>query len=53
MFEFIKKVFAVTMTIFNFNSSNVNSLERVSMNIQECRTRANIININNNEPVCS
>ena len=39
------------MTFFNFNPSNVNSLECVSMNNQECRTRTKIININNNEPV--
>ena len=39
------------MKFFNFNPSNVNSLECVSMNNQECRTRTKIININNNEPV--
>ena len=39
------------MTFFNFNPSNVNSLECVSMNNQECRTRTKIININYNEPV--
>ena len=49
MFGFIKKVFVVAMTLFNFNSSNVNSLECVSMNNQECKTRTKIININNNE----
>ena len=39
------------MTFFNFNPSNVNSLECVSMNNQECKTRTKIINTNNNEPV--
>ena len=41
------------MTFFNFNpsKSNVNSLECVSMNNQECRTKTKIINTNNNEPV--
>ena len=34
-----------------FNLSNVNSLECVSMNNQECKTRIKIININNNKPV--
>ena len=34
-----------------FNLSSVNSLECVSMNNQECKTRTKIININNNEPV--
>ena len=51
MFGFIKKVFVVAMTFFNFNPSNVNSLEFVSMNNQDCKTRTKIININNNKPV--
>ena len=41
----------VAMTFFSFSPSNVNSLECVSMNNQECKTRTKIININNNEPV--
>ena len=41
----------VAMTFINFGPSNVNSLEYVSMNNQECRTRTKIIDINNNEPV--
>ena len=51
MFGFIKKVFVVAMTFFSLNLSNVNSLEWVSMNNQECRTRTKIINIDNNESV--
>ena len=51
MFGFIKKVFVVAMTFLNFNPSNANSLECVSINNHECRTRTKIININNNEPV--
>ena len=39
------------MTLFNFNPISINSLECVSMNNQECRTRTKIININNNEHV--
>ena len=34
MFGFIKNVFFTAMTYFNFNPSNVNSLECVSMNNQ-------------------
>ena len=49
MFAFIKKVFFTAMT--SFNLSNVNSLECVSMNNQECKTRTKTIYINNNEPV--
>ena len=46
MVGFIKNAFSTTMTFFNFNPSNVNSLEWVSMNNQECKTRTKIININ-------
>ena len=51
MFGFFKKIFFVAITLFSFNPSNVNSLECLSMNNQECKTRAKIININNNENV--
>ena len=37
--------------IFSFNVLNVNSLECVSMNNQECKARPKIIDANNNEPV--
>ena len=39
MFGLIKKVFISAMTFFNFNLSNVNSLECVSMSNQECKIR--------------
>ena len=39
------------MTFFSFNVLNVNSLESVSMNNQECKIRSEIINVNTNEPV--
>ena len=51
MFGFIKKVFVVAMTFFSYNVLNVNSLECVSMNNQDCKTRTKIISTNNNEPV--
>ena len=51
MLEFIKKNSVTITTFFNFNASNVNSLECVPMNNQECKTRVKIINTNNNEPV--
>ena len=44
-------MFVVAVIFFSFNPLNVNSLECVSMNNQECKTRTKIININNNEPV--
>ena len=49
MQRFLKKAFAM-MTAF-FNLSYVNSLERISMNNQECKARPKIIDVNNNEPV--
>ena len=39
------------MTIFSSNVLNVNSLECVSMNNQECKIRSEIINVNTNQPM--
>ena len=36
-----------------FNISHVNSLECVSMNNQECKTRTKIIDVKSNDPVFS
>ena len=49
MFEFIKKVFVVTMYFFSFNALNAIPLN-VSMNNQECRIRPEIINVKSNGP---
>ena len=49
MFGFVKKAFAVIMTLFNL--SYVNSLECVSMSNQAYKARPKIIDVNNNEPV--
>ena len=51
MFGFIKKCFFTAMTFFNFNLSNVNFLECVSMNNQERKIITEIINLNTNEPM--
>ena len=51
MFGFIRNVFFTATTFFNFNRANINSLECVSMNNQECKTRIKIINISNKELV--
>ena len=51
MFRIILKIFIAAMTFFSLNVLNVNSLECISMNNQECRVRPKIIYINNNEPV--
>ena len=34
-----------------FNQSNVNSLECVSMNNQECKIRTEMVSLNTNEPM--
>ena len=49
--RFIKKCFFTAITSFSYNVLNVNSLECVSMNNQECKIRPEIININTNEPL--
>ena len=43
--------FFTAMPFFNFNLSNVNSLECVSMNNQACKIRTEILNLNTNEPM--
>ena len=49
--RFIKKCFFTAITSFSYNVLNVNSLECVSMNNQECKIRPEISNINTNEPL--
>ena len=51
MFRLIKKVFVAVVTFLIFNVLNINSLEYISMNNQECKARPKMIDINNNEPV--
>ena len=51
MFGFIKKVFVAAVTFLIPNVLNVNSLECISMNNQECKARPKMIDTNNNEPV--
>ena len=51
MFGFIKQVFVVAMTFFSFNTSNVNYLEYISMDNEECKARTKIIHVNRNEPL--
>ena len=45
MLGFIKKCFFTAMKFINFNLSNVNSLECVSMNNQEFKIKTEIINL--------
>ena len=48
---FIKKCFLTAITFFSSNILNVNSLKCVSMNNQKGKIRAEIINVNTNEPM--
>ena len=50
MFIFVKQIVISTMMFFN-NILNVNPLECVSMNNQECKVRPKIIDINSNNPI--
>ena len=49
MWRFIKKAFAVITTFLNL--ACLNPLECVSMNNQECKARAKVVDVNVNEPV--
>ena len=51
--RFVKKVFFLGLTILsNFrNALNANSLNRILMKNQECKTRPEIINIISNNPI--
>ena len=44
-------IFFYSNHIFSCSVLNVNSLECVSMNNQECKIRSDIINVNTNEPM--
>ena len=43
MIGFIKKCFFIAMTFFSYNTLNVDSIECVSMNNQECKIRLEIM----------
>ena len=44
-------MFFTAMTFFSFNVSNLNFLECVSINNQECKIRSEIKNVSTNEPM--
>ena len=50
IFRFVKKVFFIGLTILS-NFASVNSLSCISINNQPCKSRPEIINNNNNNPV--
>ena len=50
MFQFIKKVFFIGLTIIS-SFTNASSLSCISMKNQECKTRPQVINVNGVEPV--
>ena len=51
MFSFVKKVFALWLTVLS--NSITGALNCVSMNNQECKVRPKIVDINSNNPVLS
>ena len=50
IFGFVKKVFFIGLTILS-GFTNANSLSCISMNNQECKTRPQVVNVNEDEPV--
>ena len=50
MFRFVKQIFVSAMMFFG-SLPNVNPLECVSMNNQECKVRHEIVNVNSSEPL--
>ena len=50
MLKFIKQILVSTLMFFS-SLSCVNSLECVSMNIQKCKVRPEVVNFNSNEPL--
>ena len=51
IFKFIKQIFFSTLIFFGYNLSNVNSLECVSINNQECKVSPEIVYVNSSEPI--
>ena len=45
MFRFVKPIFVSTMIFFGCDLLNVNLLECVSMNNQECKVRPEVVNV--------
>ena len=50
IFRFVKKAFFIRLTILS-NCINANSMNCISMKNQECKTRPQIVNVNNNNPI--
>ena len=50
IFRFAKKVFFIGLTILS-DFTNTSSMSCISMKNQECKTRAQVINVNGDEPV--
>ena len=50
MFQFIKKVFFVGLTIL-LDFTNANSLSCITMKNQECKTRPQVVNVISNNPI--
>ena len=50
IFRFVKKVFFIGLTILS-DFTNTSSMSCISMKNQECKRRAQVINVNGDEPV--
>ena len=51
MFQFIKEVFFIGLTILSYFTNANSLLICISMKNQECKTRPQIVNVNSNNPI--
>ena len=50
IFRFVTKVFFIGLTILS-DFTNASSLNAISLNNQECKTRPQVVTVNGDEPV--
>ena len=51
MFQFIKNVFFIGLTVLSDFINASSSLICISMKNQECKTKPQVINVNSNNPI--
>ena len=51
MFQFIKKIFFIGLTVLSDFTNTTSSLSCISIKNQECEIRSQVVNINSNNPI--
>ena len=51
MFQFIKKIFFIGLTVLSDFTNTTSSLSCISIKNQECEIRPQVVNINSNNPI--